>query len=197
MKKKLLFRGASIRQANLIVQDSNCNARVHITADVTPDLAEFFGWEIYHNGRLISGLKARTPLEGELFLKELAFKPNGISTKQDPLEIVASMAQDFALVRRKSETGDGIETQLRFVVSTSAWKEIAEFYGNMGKVDGVLKLELNPADSGAQATLDDQPHLAKNDNAEPEPDEEPEEKPARGKARAGSLASRVVMEKVQ
>ncbi len=195
-KKKLTFRGASIRQANLIVQDAACNCRVHITTDITPDLAEEFGWEIYRNGHLISGLKARTPLEGELFLKEMSFRPNGIRTNQDPLEVVAGIATDFALVRRKSETGDGIETQLRFVVATTAWKELAEFYGNMGKVDGVLKLEINPADSGAQATLDEQPHLAKDDEAEaPAPDED--EKPAKGRSKSGSLASRVVMEKVQ
>lgn len=195
-KKKLLFRGASIRQANLLVKDSNCNARVHVTADITPDLAEYFGWEIYHNGRLISGLKARTALEGEVFLKEMSFKPNGIQTGQDPLEVVAAMATDFALVRKKSETGDGIETNLRFVVNTPAWKEVAEFYGNMGKVDGVMKLEINPVDAGAQATLDEQPHLAKDDKDEaPAPDED--EKPAKGRSKSGSLASRVVMEKVQ
>jgi hypothetical protein len=193
--KVIRFRGAQIRQANLIVKDSTCIVRAHILTDITPELAEYFGWEIYHNGRLISGLKARTPLEGEVFLKEISFKPNGIGGK-DPLEIVATTATDFALVRRKSETGDGIETNLRFVVDSLAWQELSQFYGMMGRVDGVLKMELNPADSGAQATLDEQPHLAAKD-ADADDAPEDDDKPVIGKSRTGALASRIRMEKVQ
>jgi hypothetical protein len=164
-------------------------------ADITQQLAEEFGWQIYQDGHLISGLIGSTKLDGELNLQELSFKVNG--TKSDPLECVATMAVDFQLSRRKTETGDGIETNLRFILKSLAWKELTEFFGLLGESDGVLTLELQPATLESQQTLDEQPHLVASEEdpqaaADPEPAEE-----TPSKSRRGALASRVAMEKIQ
>lgn len=168
--------------------------RVHVVSDITPELAEYFGWQIYQDGHLISGLIGSTKLEGELYLAELSFKVNG--TKSDPLECRATTAEDFQLTRKKSETGDGMETQLRYIITSLDWAELTQFFGNLGTADGVLQLELQEEKEDVQPTLAEQAHLQPADEeAEGEPEPEPEQ--PRGRSRGGALASRVHMEKVQ
>lgn len=187
---KLLLRGASFRHLDVRTGDNKAFVRAHVSTDITPAIAEHFGWDIYKDGHLINGLIGSTKLDGDLFLKELAFQVNG--SNSDPLEIVATKAEDFQLTRRKSETGDGVETNLRFLLTTMAVAELVEFFCLMGTADGVLTLEL--ANETNQATLDEQPHMQKKaDDTEAEPEPEP----ARGKSKPGSLAPKLVMEKIQ
>jgi hypothetical protein len=188
--QKLLLRGASFRHLDVRTGDSKAFVRAHISTDITPAIAEHFGWDIYKNDHLINGLIGSTKLDGDLFLKELGFEVNGI--KSDPLEIVATTAEDFQLTRKKSETGDGVETNLRFILTTMAVVELVQFFCLMGTADGALTLEL--AAETNQATLDEQPHMQKPEPAA-EPDPEPE--PAKGKSKHGSLAPKLVMEKIQ
>lgn len=191
--KKLLLRGASFRHLDMRMGEGAAFIRAHIVADITPETADKFGWQIYQDGHLISGLVGSTKLDGQLNLTELQFKVNG--TKTDPLECRASSAEDFQLTRRKTETGDGVETQLRFIVISLDWESLTNFFGHLGTADGALKFELADEKEDAQPTLAEQPHLQE---AEDNPDPEPaEEEPVRGKSRSGSLAPKVVMEKIQ
>lgn len=192
--KKILFRGASFRHVDMRMGEGAAFVRAHIISDITQELADYFGWQIYQDDHLISGLIGSTKLEGELYLAELSFKVNG--TKSDPVECRATTAEDFQLTRKKSETGDGVETQLRFIVTSLDWKEITDFFGNLGTADGVLKLELQDQKEDVQPTLAEQDHLQPAEDAE-ESETEPEPETPKGKSRGGALASRVHMEKVQ
>jgi hypothetical protein len=192
LAKKIIFRGACFRDVDMRMGEDAAFVRVHVVADITEAIAEKFGWQIYTDNHLISGLAGSTKLDGDLNLKEIQFTVNG--TKSDPLECIASSAEDFQLTRKKTEAGDGIETQLRFVLISLDWKPLTEFYGLMGRADGVLKVELAAEKRDQQPTLDDQPHLQQQ---EPEEAELADPEPAKGKSRTGSLASKPLMEKIQ
>lgn len=196
--KKISFRGASFRHLDMRTGDNKAFIRAHVVADITKELADKFGWQIYQDGHLISGLIGSTKLEGALFLGELSFQVNG--TKSDPLECRATTAEDFQLTRKKSETGDGVETQLRFILTTADWEPMTHFFGNLGDADGVLKLELAQEKEDAQPTLADQPHLQteeESDEGSGDAADEPEPDEPKGKSSGGALASRLRMEKIQ
>lgn len=193
MAKKIIFRGACFRDVDMRMGTGAAFVRVNVVADITEAIAEKFGWQIYTEKHLISGLVGSTKLDGKLNLKEIQFTVNG--TKSDPLECIASSAEDFQLTRRKAKSGEGIETQLRFVLISLDWESFTKFYGHLGQADGVLKVELAAEKRDEQPTLDDQPHLQKEEPEEAQA-AEPEPEPARGKSRTGSLASKPLMEKL-
>lgn len=139
--EKIRFRGAEFRHIDMRVIDGNAFVRAHVRADITPELAEYFRWEIYRSGHLISGLEGTTKLAGELQLEEATFQPNGANVTG--LECVVATAEAFQLSRKQADTG-GIETSLMFVLRSSAWRLVTEFFGMMGSVDGMLVLTTVP-----------------------------------------------------
>lgn len=191
--RKMLFRGASIRKFQILSENKVAIARVTFQSDITTDIAEQMKWEIYHADgySLIDGLKKSTPLKGSLMLKELSFKINGAG--QAPVEVVASSADDFKLVRKKTggDEEDEVETSLRFVIESTAWDLLAATFANYGDADGALNVTMEVSEE-AQPKLVDQPKLRRVE------EEEKPDKPAKGKSKEPSLASKkTVMEKIQ
>ncbi len=187
-QKKLKLAGAEFRRVNQEASNGICSVYVTVYCDITTELAEEMGWEIYTNGHLIGGLIGQTNLEGEISVEEVAMSLNG--QRGTALECVASKASGFQLTRKKSDDGDGIETRLRFELVSTGWELIVGYFGQWGQADGVLTLVRPPeqAKLPTQATLEEQ--------AEETEEEEPEEaEEGAGESRPGVLASVTSMRK--
>lgn len=198
--KKLRLRGAEFREVlQNILPDKNCLTYTKIYCDITPEMAEEMGWEIYVRDEeknalhLIGGLEGQTKLEGEIELEQIQVKLNG--TSGTALECVASKAWDFTLTRKKSDTGDGTITRLRFELVSSAWQLITDYFGRMGQADGVLVLSRPPEQTkipDAQQTLDEGADAAEDAESQEEDGDSSE---GAGESRPGVLASATQMRK--
>lgn len=191
--RKLILRGAQIRHVDLRVSEGNCIARMHVSCDITQELAAEMGWEIYSGGHLISGLAGATKLSGDLYLDKVSLQLNGLET--DGFECSATTADSFELSRSKGETDGSIETQLRFRLLSTSWEPIAEFYGQMGQADGVMHLHRLPEQTRLQQTLDEQDQ---EDSENEEDEEEAAPPPPKQKGRPKkAAASTITVEAVQ
>lgn len=161
--KKLRLRGAEFRRVQQdILPDGTCVVYVTVYCDITHEMAEEMGWEIYVKDgdgnalHLVGGLIGQTNLEGEIELEQIELKLNGTAGKA--LECVATKATSFQLTRKKHDDGDGIVTRLRFEIASTAWQLITDYFGRLGTADGVLALSRPPEQTvipDAQQTLEE------------------------------------------
>lgn len=157
-KKKIIFRGASINSVDLRVSandNSGIHARLRIRCDFTKGVASAMGWEdLFASEHLASGMRS-VKLDGELNLERVELKVNGIGGKH--LECGAVRAWDFELSKTKGETEGSYETSLWFKMTSTDWKTISGFFGNMGKADGALSAFCAPEQEANQQLLTEDP----------------------------------------
>jgi len=197
--KKLRLRGAEFESVSLsITKEGGCFASADMRCDITADLAEEMGWEIYtkdEDGKpahLIAGLRNSTALEGEIEVEEIYMKLNG--SGKNPLECVARRLDGFSLTRAKDAAG-GMKTTLHFKLVSSAWEMISHHFGMYGKADGVLVLTRPPEQTvipEAQMNLQDAADATEDAEGQEPASDATEEA---GESRPGVLASVTQMRK--
>lgn len=191
----LLCRGASITHIDQRVAEGNCFVRVHVQCDLTEQIVEKMGWESALDDGKLSEAVEKLELSGELNIEQLSFTVNGQSAPG--LECVATRAEQFKVSRIKGDTEGVKVTVLRFLVISTAWKLLGEFFGLMGAASGVMRIDLQPEQQrlkepenqmelGEDLTGDDEPEAKAQDYGE-------EGFPTAGKSRPGDLAPAAVV----
>jgi hypothetical protein len=184
----LLCRGASITHIDQRVAEGSCFVRVHVQCDLTEQIVEKMGWESALADGKLSDAVEKLELSGELNIEQLSFTVNGQSAVG--LECVATRAEQFKVSRIKVDT-EGVKiTVLRFLVISTAWKLLGEFFGMMGAASGVMRIDLQPEQQKLKEP-DKQMQLGDDAPAEGDSDDEPEE--TAGKSRPGDLAPAAVV----
>jgi len=190
----LLCRGASITHIDQRVAEGKCFVRVHVQCDLTEQIVEKMGWESALDDGKLSEAVEKLELSGELNIDQISFTVNGQSAVS--LECVATRAEQFKVSRIKGETEGVKVTVLRFLVISTAWKLLGEFFGMMGAATGVLRVDLQPEQQKLKEP-DKQMQLGDGEPEEPEETEKPdygeEGFPTAGKSRPGDLAPAAVV----
>lgn len=187
----LLCRGASITHIDQRVAEGNCFVRVHVQCDLTEQIVEKMGWEsALDDGRLSEAVE-KLELSGELNIEQLSFTVN--SQSAPGLECVATRAEAFKVSRIKGDTEGVKVTVLRFLVISTAWKLLGDFFGLMGAASGVMRIDLQPE----QQKLKEPDKQMQLGDGEPEETEKPdygeEGFPTAGHSRPGDLAPAAVV----
>jgi hypothetical protein len=187
----LLCRGASITHIDQRVAEGNCFVRVHVQCDLTEQIVEKMGWESALDDGKLSEAVEKLELSGELNIDQISFTVNGQSAVS--LECVATRAEAFKVSRIKGETEGVKVTVLRFLVISTAWKLLCEYFGMMGAATGVLRVDLQPEQQKLKEP-DKQMQLGDDAPEEPETTEvDGETYLPSGKSRPGDLAPAAVV----
>ncbi len=187
----LLCRGASITHIDQRVTEGNCFVRVHVQCDLAEQIVEKMGWESALDDGKLSEAVEKLELSGELNIDQISFTVNGQSAVS--LECVATRAEAFKVSRIKGETEGVKVTVLRFLVISTAWKLLCEYFGMMGAASGVLRVDLQPEQ---QRSTEPDKQMSLGDDAPEEaekPDYGEEGFPTAGQSRPGDLAPAAVV----
>lgn len=190
----LLCRGASITHIDQRVAEGNCFVRVHVQCDLTEQIVEKMGWESALDDGKLSEAVEKLELSGELNIDQISFTVNGQSAVS--LECVATRAEAFKVSRIKCETEGVKVTVLRFLVISTAWKLLCEYFGMMGAASGVMRIDLQPEQQRLKEP-DKQMQLGDGAPADGDGDDKPdygeEGFPTAGQSRPGDLAPAAVV----
>jgi hypothetical protein len=186
----LLCRGASITHIDQRVAEGNCFVRVHVQCDLTEQIVEKMGWESALDDGKLSEAVEKLELSGELNIEQLSFTVNGQSSVG--LECVATRAEAFKVSRIKGDT-EGVKiTVLRFLVISTAWKLLSEFFGMMGAASGVMRIDLQPEQQRLKEP-DKQMQLGDGAPADADGDGDDAPEETAGKSSPGDLAPAAVV----
>lgn len=145
----LMFRGVTIRYVDTRMAEGKAIIlhRLHLTADMTPELAEEMGWRTVYdeNGVPLEGCKSQN-LTGAIKVVTARFSPNGL--EQHEIEISANEIKDFSAAR-----SDG-SLECRFQLISTDYMGAVEAYL---RVVGDAVAALYCARQEEQAVLEEQP----------------------------------------
>lgn len=151
----LTFRGVTLDFPDLRRKEASVFVRVHFSAELTKPVSEAMVWGDFPDS--VTNAK----LNGDLTTDKFILSPSNKKLKDFEIQLQCSRVEDFQLVRKKEDEGEGIETRIRFVAiveQIGAIADIENWMRNVGGGEAILKVsyieqtELDLKEEGPKAT---------------------------------------------